>query len=253
MLSVIIITKNEEKMLPDALKSVMWVDEVLVVDTGSEDKTIQIAKKVNARVEISKGKTFADWRTDALKYAKGDWVLYLDADERITSTLRKEIEKTIENDTLFAYAIPRTNFVFGKEMKYTGFTPDYVKRLFKKKYLQKWTGDLHEEPVFKGELGHLQKPMLHLKHESLHEMVEKTNKWSEIEGRLMFEAHHPPMNIPRFLSAMFREFWLRMIRQTAFLDGKEGLIYAMYQVYSRFVSYAKLWELQERERMRVNK
>ena len=75
-------------------------------------------------------------------------------------------------------------------------------------------------------------------------MVDKTNKCSVIEAKLMFEAGHPPMNIPRFMTAMFREFWLRMIRQTAFLDGSVGIIYALYQVYSRFISYAKLWEMQ---------
>ena len=75
-------------------------------------------------------------------------------------------------------------------------------------------------------------------------MVEKTNDWSEIEAKLMFEANHPPMNIPRFFSAMFREFWLRMVKHKAFLDGPKGIIYAIYLVFSRFISYAKLWERQ---------
>jgi hypothetical protein len=75
-------------------------------------------------------------------------------------------------------------------------------------------------------------------------MVEKTNDWSEIEARLMFEARHPKMNIFRFFTAGFREFWHRMIIQTAFLDGTEGVIYALYQVFSRLISYSKLWELQ---------
>jgi len=76
------------------------------------------------------------------------------------------------------------------------------------------------------------------------EMLEKTNEWSEIEGKLMFESNHPPMNIVRFCSAMAREFWYRMIKKMAFLDGPKGIIMAMYQVYSRFISYAKLWEMQ---------
>jgi hypothetical protein len=75
-------------------------------------------------------------------------------------------------------------------------------------------------------------------------MVEKTNDWSEIEARLMFEAHHPKMNIWHFFTAGLREFWLRMVRQTAFLDGTEGTIYGIYQVFSRLISYSKLWEMQ---------
>ena len=78
-------------------------------------------------------------------------------------------------------------------------------------------------------------------------MVEKTNDWSEIEAKLMYEAGHPPMNISRFISAILREFSVRMVRQKAFLDGAEGVMYAMYQVYSRFISYAKLWEKQLKE------
>ncbi len=86
--------------------------------------------------------------------------------------------------------------------------------------------------------------MLHIKHDTLSEMVTKTNSWSEIEAKLMFDAKHPPMNLLRFASAVTREFWLRMIVQMAFLDGADGVIYAIYQVFSKFTSYAKLYELQ---------
>lgn len=249
MISVIIITRNEEKMLPDALASVKWADEILIVDTGSEDKTVEIAKKHKARVVNSHGKHFSEWRNKGLKEAKGDWILYLDADERITPELKKEITKVIEQDKGTAYAIPRRNIILGKEFKHGGFWPDYVKRLYKKSSLNKWTGELHEEPDFKGEMKHLINPMLHIKHETFSEMVEKTNTWSEVEAKLLFESGHPDMNVPRFISAMGREFFYRMIKKAGFLDGAEGIMFAMYQVYSRFVSYAKLWELQERERL----
>jgi hypothetical protein len=129
-------------------------------------------------------------------------------------------------------------------MKHGGWWPDYVKRLYLKKFLKGWRGDLHEEPEIKGELGHLKNPLVHIKHNKLEEMVEKTNKWSAVEARLMYEANHPQMNVARFCSAMFREFWLRAVRHKAFLDGGEGVIYAVYQVFSRFISYAKLWEMQ---------
>lgn len=255
MISAIIITKNEENMLPDCLKSLAWVDEIVVIDTGSIDKTNAIAVRFNARIVKYRGKpNFARWRNLGMQEAKGDWILYIDADERITPALKEEILRSIMEMDFDAYAIPRRNFIFGKELKHCGLYPDYVKRLFKKSAFKLWTGELHEEPsyLFNGKLthghnetiGHIKNPLLHIKHETLSEMVAKTNDWSEIEARLMFRAHHPPMTISRFLSAAFREFWLRMFKQMAFLDGGEGIIYGMYQVFSRFVSYAKLWELQ---------
>jgi glycosyltransferase involved in cell wall biosynthesis len=242
VISAIIITKNEEKMIGDCLKSLEFVDEILVVDTGNTDKTNQIAKKAGARIIKYSGQgSFAAWRNFGLKAAKNDWVLYIDADERVTPELRDEILSPVSSS---AYAIPRRNFIFGKEFKHSGQYPDYQKRFFKKSELIKWAGDVHEEPNFRGDLGHLKNPMIHLKEMTLSQMVEKTNKWSEIEAKLMFEAKHPPMNLFRFASALAREFWLRMVVQVAFLDGAEGIIYAIYQVFSKFTSYAKLYELQ---------
>lgn len=245
----IIITKDEEKMIEDCLKSLNWVDEIVVIDTGNTDKTNSIGRKYKARVvEYFSGKHFSDWRNKGLAVAKGEWILYLDADERVPESLKKEILQIVKSESSNnAYAIPRRNFMFGQEMKHIGVPPDYQKRFFKKHYLKGWKNEVHEEPIFEGELGHLDNAMIHIKHESFSEMVDKTNMWSEIEAKLMFEADHPPMNIPRFISAMVREFWQRMVLGKAFLDGKIGIMYALYQVFSRFVSYAKLWELQVKE------
>ncbi|MBN1168607.1 glycosyltransferase family 2 protein [Candidatus Woesebacteria bacterium] len=253
MLSVIIIAKNEEKKLPDCLRSVKWADlpaqagEIIVIDTGSTDKTPSIAKKAGARVvKFTKG-TFSDWRNKGLREAKGEWILYIDSDERVSKKLKKEILSIINDRSSTinsAYVIPRRNIIFGKEFKHGGQYPDYVKRLFLRSKLKIWEGDLHEEPVFEGELGYLINSLIHIKHDNLHDMIEKTNRWSETEANLMFDANHPKMNVIRFCTAIFREFSLRFIKQKAFLDGYEGVIYGIYQVYSRFISYAKLWEIQ---------
>ena len=262
-ISAIVLTKNSEDLVDDCLASVSWTDEIVVIDDNSSDKTGRIVRKAGGKVFTFSG-NFSEKRNFGAKKAIGDWLLYIDADERVTPLLRKEIRSRLTKreapssayyqPPYVAYAIPRRNFVFGKELKYCGFWPDYVKRLFKKDKFRGWTGELHEEPNFevdgevviggKGKIGHLEKPLTHLKHNNLSEMVAKTNEWSEIEARLMYEANHPPMNLPRFSTAMFREFWLRMIKQKAFLDGTVGIIYAVYQVYSRFISYAKLWEMQ---------
>ena len=248
-ISAIIIAKNEEKKIGDSLKSVKWVDEIIVIDNDSIDKTAQIARRYGARVIPFKDGTYSSRKNKGAEEARGEWLLYIDADERVTTKLRGEIENRVLRNSAetVIYAIPRKNIILGRELCHGGWWPDYVKHLVRKNALKVWKGDLHEEPVFEGNLEYLKGALVHLKHDNLSEMVEKTNDWSNIEAKLMFEAKHPPMNILRFSSAMFREFWLRMIKQMAFLDGSEGIIYAIYQVYSRFISYAKLWEMQIRK------
>lgn len=219
--------KANKELLKRCFDSLFWVDEVSEIETTN----------------IKGG--FSEWRDEGVKKALGEWILYVDADEEVTKDLRDEIEIEINNREYAAFAIPRRNFIFGKEFKHGGLWPDYVKRLFLKSKLKKWEGELHEEPVFEGKMGHLKESLIHHKNLTISQMVEKTNEWSEIEARLMFEAKHPKMNIFRFFSAGSREFWLRMVSQAAFLDGPKGIIYALYQVFSRLVSYAKLWEKQQ--------
>ena len=216
----------DKKLLEIAKKSVSWCDELVLING-------------------IKG-SFSDWRNEGLKRVKSEWVLYVDSDEEVTNNLQKEIELIVKNEELInsAYAIPRRNIIFNKEFKYSGQYPDYQKRLFKRTALKKWTGTVHEEPVYEGEIGHLKNPMIHHKNMTISEMIEKTNKWSEIESLLMFKNNHPKMNFIRFASAGIREFILRFVKQKAFLDGKEGLIYGIYQIYSKLISYSKLWEKQ---------
>jgi len=247
-LSAVVIVKDEEEKIPDCLESLSWTDEIVVIDNGSQDKTAEISEKMGAKVYYYKGGTFSDLRNEGIKKATGKWLLYVDADERVTPLLRKEIEKVIESDgsenTRVAYAIPRRNIILGKEMKHGGWWPDYVKRLFLKDVLVKWSGKLHEEPHFTGEMYHLKNAFIHLKHDNLEDMIAKTNGWSEIEARLLLESGHPTMVWWRFVRIMLTELWYRLIVLRGFLDGIEGVIYAFYQMWSRFITYAKLWEMQ---------
>jgi hypothetical protein len=195
------------------------------------------------------GGTFSSRKNFGFSKASCDWILSLDADERVTPELKLEIIKCIENYKLqniqfAAFAIPRRNIIFGKEFRFGGQWPDYVIRLFQKDKFKGWYDELHEQPQINGKLGYLIHPLIHLKHDNISDMLTKTNDWSMVEAKLMFDAKHPPMNIIRFASAIIREFNLRMIRQKSFLDGTAGVIYALYQVFSRFLSYAKLWEMQ---------
>lgn len=242
----VIITKDEEKKIEDCLKSVVWTDEIIVVDTGSRDNTPKISRKYTDKFYQIKGGNYADWRNFGMKKVTSDWIFYIDSDERCNPDLKNEIKKVISsNDPKELYVIPRKNIILGHEMKHGGWWPDYVKRLFKKESLVSWSGELHEEPLFKGEMGYLKSPLIHLKHGTLSEMLAKTNLWSNVEAKLMYDANHPPMNNIRFLTAMGRELWKRLFLEKGFLDGAEGVIYSFYQMYSKFISYAKLWEMQE--------
>lgn len=229
--AIILVGRNvDEKLFKKCLDSVFWCDEVIKVET----------KDIPG--------SFSEWRNEGAKKAAGEWLFYVDTDEEVTPLLRKEVEFQITNSKLqiTAFAIPRKNTLLGHTMHWGGWWPDYVLRLIRKDKLKGWFGELHEQPLIDGEVGKLKNYLLHDSHRSLHEMVEKTNKWSEIEARLLYEAGHPGMNFWRFCSAGFREFWYRGIKKLGFLDGKVGVIEIIYQVYSRLITYSKLWELQIR-------
>lgn len=250
---MVIIVKNEERLIGKAIKSAQFADEILVLDTGSTDKTVALAEKAGARVveRPSKRLAFARWRTAAIKEVSSDWIFYLDADERITPKLKKELaeityrEPTKKGTSLItAYAVPRENYYLGRRVRWGGAWPDYVKRLFWRKSLKKWVGRLHEEPVFEGELGYLESPLRHYTHRDLTSMLEKTIEWSKLEAEELYKSEHPPMTWWRFLRIMLTEAWDRGIKKQGFRDGTVGVIEVIFQIFSRFITYARLWEMQ---------
>ena len=245
-LGVVVIVKNEERFIKSCLESVKgWADEIVVADSGSTDKTTTIAKRLGAKVyEAPKGGNFSTWRNSALSHVESEWVFYLDADERTTLVLRKEIDERIGKEEWVAYAVPRRNFILGREMKHGGWAPDYVKRIFRCKSHSGWRGKLHEEPVFKGKLGHLKEAMIHLQPDPLEMRVEKSIKWSRIEAKLLLAAKHPPVTWWRVLRIGLTTLWERLVRRAAFLDGMEGLILAVFQSYHMMMVYVQLWEMQ---------
>lgn len=249
MISILILAKNEEKMIETCLASAKWVDELIVVDSYSTDKTVEIAKKCTNKIFQKEFEGYDRIRNFALEKAKGDWIFYLDADERITAQLKDEIQKVTSNkhQVTSAFAVPRKNVLLGKWQRHGSFWPDYQIRLFKKSALKGWRGELHERPEFIGKLGYLKNPLIHLTHRDIISMMVKTAAWAPIEAKLRFEAQHPKMSWWRFVKLMRGEFFNRFFLKRAFLDGLEGFIESTYQAFSLFITYVKLWEMQRSE------
>ncbi len=245
MLSSIIITKNEEAMIGECLLSLEFSDEIIIVDTGNTDTTNDIAKSFGAKIVSCDSTSYAEFRNAGLKAAHGDWVLYVDADERVTPLLKKEIEQIMSSSASgSAYQIPRKNIYLGREMHFGGWGGDRVIRLFKKSALQRYEGQLHEQPVFSGELQTMNHELIHYSHRDLTSMLNKTLGFTAYEARLRLTAGHPRLAWWRFLRMMFAEFWLRFIKLSAWRDGVEGVIDGIFQIFNMFVIYARLWEMQ---------
>lgn len=253
-ISAIIITNpdwfNRQQLLEKCLRSVDWVDEIILVPSKINNELKNFAKKFKAKLVPQKGDNFSDWRNTAAREAKSRWLFYIDDDERCSVELSREIQATIQNVDFQAYDMPRSNRILGKEMRHAGWWPDYVLRLIKTTALVKWQGALHEQPVIKGSVGRLKNPILHIKHNNLEDMLMKTIKWSKSEGELLYSSGHPQLSTLRFIRLTIHPFITnflnRYLLKKGFLDGTEGLIDAIYQSYSQFISFAQLWERQIR-------
>lgn len=243
-ISVIILARDVAEEITPALVSAQFANEIVVVDTGSTDKTIEIAKKYKAKIVHSPGDSFAKWRNDGAKAAKGDWLLYLDSDERIPRKLANEILVTTQNPQHSAYTIPRYEIFLGKHLAHW---PDpRVLRLIERRSLKRWEGKLHEQPKINGTIGDLESQMVHLSHKNIDEKLPNTLIWSRHEAQMLFDAGHPQMVWWRFLRVMFSEFWDRCVKQGLWKDGTEGWIEIIYQMFSRFITYERLWEMQRK-------
>jgi len=247
-LSIVILTYNSDEVLEDCLKSISeFGDEVVIIDSFSTDKTLSIAKKFHAKIYQNKQLSFSEQRNIGKSKSNSEWILYLDSDERVTEEFKKEVNQIIsshDNESNIAgYFVKRKTFYLNKDW---GFQ-DKVQRLFIKDRLQEWYGKVHETPKVSGEFSEINTPILHFTHRSLEQMVEKTNMWSEIEAKLRYDTDHPKMFWWRFPRVMITGFLRSYIKEGSFKNGTEGLIESLFQAFSMFITYAKLWELQKKK------
>lgn len=248
-LSVIILARNEEELIGECINSVKLInpDEILVIDDNSTDQTVKVASKKGARIIKYPMNNFAQSRNFAMQKASSDWLLYIDADERFSKELALKIKSTITSDAKFsAYALTRVNYYLGKKWPKI----EVMLRLFKKNSLKEWYGQLHESALVSGDVYTIPHPLIHFTHRNLSEMVTNTNIWSDIEAKLRFDAHHPAVVWWRLPHVMLPVFFDYYISQKGYTVGSVGLIESLYQAFSIFITYAKLWELQKNSRIK---
>lgn len=242
-LSVIIIVKNEEHDIRDCLESVTWADEIIVLDSGSDDATLSIVKEYTEKIYTS-----TDWqgfgvqKNRVLAYASCDWVLSIDADERVSDALHEEIANAIQSLGPLIYKVPRLSSYCGKFIRHSGWWPDHVVRLFKRGQASFSNDLVHERLVFQGEAAKLNAPLLHVTYKDLDEVILKINQYSTLGAR----NSHQKGKRGSLTSAIVHGFWAffrTYILRAGFLDGAEGLMLAISNAETTYYRYLKLFYL----------
>ncbi len=247
-LSVAIITLNEEKDLPDCLASVAWADEVVVCDSGSRDRTVEIATQTGARTFQDPWRGFAAHKTLAVERCSHPWVLVLDADERVSPALRAEITERLQDPgAADGYTVARRNYFLGRWIRHGGWYPDRSLRLFRKGRGRFQPRSVHEALQVEGRSGDLREPLEHYTYRSVGEFLERMSRYAQLAA----EELHAAGRRARPVDLTLRPLWtfLRMyVLQAGFLDGGRGLRLAgLYAAYT-FAKYATLWEMRNASR-----
>lgn len=246
MISVIVITKNEEDRIKACLESVKWADQIIVYDNGSTDDTLKIARKYTQDIFEDQSDDFSERRNSAMEKAAGDWVLYVDGDERVLAPLREELQEIAKTSDKGAYALSRKNIIFGQKVSYGPYQHDWMIRYFKKDKFKKWVGKVHEHGEFEGGLGYTKNSLLHLTHRDVDSiLLKKTIDWSKIDAKLRLNANHPKMTGWRFFRILITESLFYGFKRRGFFGGTVGIIDSLMSVFESFLSYVRLWEMQQ--------
>ena len=242
-LSVTIITKNEAADIADALASVAWADERIVVDSCSTDDTSAIAARLGARVVSREWSGYVAQKNYAASLATNDWILSLDADERVTPALAREIQNTLSRDPAHrAYRIPRVTFHLGRWIRTTDWYPDYQLRLYDRRAAE-WTGRyVHEGVAVKGTIGRLRHDLQHYAYRDAAEHLETIDHYTTLAARQMFEQGRRATALDLALQPAFA-FFRNFILKRGFLDGSVGLTISRMNANYVRLKFEKLRDL----------
>jgi len=249
-LSVIVITKNESQNIAACLESVRWADEIIVVDAESTDETVAIAQQFTQKVFVRPWQGFAAAKQFAIAQTTHEWILWLDADERVLPELATEIQNVITSKPSHAaFTVARRAYFLGRWIKHSGWYPGRVARLFHKQRAHFNSASVHEGLVINGSVGELRNDLLHFTDPTIYRYFEKYNRYTTLAAD---ELHSKGRHF-HLADVLVRPVWqfIRMyIIRLGFLDGVQGLLLALFSSSYVFTKYAKLWE---KESIHINR
>lgn len=244
-ISAVVITYNEENNIRRCLESLSWADEIVVVDSYSQDDTKKIVSDFTDKIYDVKWEGFGKKKEFAREKASSEWVLSVDCDEVITPDLRDEILKAIEKkDNYDGYYIPRRSNFLGKWMNHSGWYPDYVLRLFKKEKAKFDESLVHEKVVVEGRVAYLKNCFLHYTYRNITDYISKLNFYTTLGAEKLLKTGKRA----NFFDMIFHPlacFFKMFILKKGFLDGEHGFVLAILSSFQVFAKYAKLWVLQK--------
>ena len=240
-LSVTLITHNEATNIAACLESVAWADEIVVVDSGSSDETPAICRRYTPLVQVTDWPGFGPQKNRALAMATGDWVLSIDADERVTPELRAEIESILAAPDAEAYELPRLSTYLGQEMRHGGWWPDYVTRLFRRDAGRFSDALVHEALLIQGRVGRLRAPLIHHPFRTLEQSIGKMNSYSSANALSLQQRGRSAGLTTAILHGLFG-FLRNYLLRGGFLDGKLGFVLAVANAEGAYYKYLKLAE-----------
>jgi len=242
-ISVVVLTKNEEERIAECLESVLWADEIIVVDDYSTDKTVEIAKKYTQKIFLRKMDIEGRHRNWAYAQAKNAWVLSLDADERATTELRYEIEHVIDTKSNYAgFTIPRRNYIGKYWVRYSGWYPSPQLKLFRKDKFRYEEVEVHPRAFMDEPCGHLKSDILHYSYRDFEDFLNKLNRQTTWEAKKWYKQNKP-MTKARFLWRTIDRFFRSYLGKRGFRDGFIGFVVAFYAGLYQWISYLKYREL----------
>jgi glycosyltransferase involved in cell wall biosynthesis len=246
-LSAIVITKNEAENIAECLESLSFVDEIVVIDSGSKDGTEEIARQFTNKVYITEWKGYAGAKQHALDQCTGEWIFWLDADERVTPELAEEMKSAICQEFSFSgYMMPRKAYFLGRWIRHGGWYPGYVIRLFRRGCGTFSQERVHERLMVNGPIGALEEPLLHYTDRSINHYFNKLNMYTSLAAEDL-KGKDRKTSVLDLIVRPIHWFVRMYILRAGFLDGVQGFLLAVFSSSYVFTKYAKLWELRRDE------
>jgi glycosyltransferase involved in cell wall biosynthesis len=248
-LTVVVLTKNEEIYIAGCLDSLKWCEEVIVLDSLSTDRTVEIARACGAEVFLRPFQNFADQRNAALDLARSEWVFFVDADERVSPELADEVALAVQGLKVDGFWIPRHNYQKGKLILHAGLYPDYQLRLFRRESGRYDPSQkVHEIVKLDGAAGYLTNPLIHISFDIWQDFIDHQKRYARIKAEAHYERGVKPTY--HFVAGPVLEFLRRYIVLQGYRDGLHGLYLSCvfaYYYFIMFVNLRQLWKTRSRQ------